>query len=79
MSTECKSIPDKMFFIDKVFDPFSSIVDFGCANGELIKALQALFDEYRYVGYKKTISCLRMYLLRNCKKKQELMAPYPIT
>ena len=26
-----KSVLDKMFFIDKVFDPFSSIVDFGCA------------------------------------------------
>lgn len=46
-----KSVLDKMFFIDKVFDPFSSIVDFGCANGELIKALQALFNEYRYIGY----------------------------
>lgn len=46
-----KSVLDKMFFIDKVFDPFSGIVDFGCANGELIKALQALFNEYRYIGY----------------------------
>lgn len=46
-----KSVLDKMFFIDKVFDPFSNIVDFGCANGELIKAIQALFGEYRYVGY----------------------------
>lgn len=46
-----KSVLDKMFFIDKVFDPFSNIVDFGCANGELIKALQSLFGEYRYIGY----------------------------
>lgn len=46
-----KSVLDKMFFMDKVFEPFSNIVDFGCANGELIKALQALFGEYRYVGY----------------------------
>lgn len=46
-----KSVLDKMFFIDKVFDPFSNIVDFGCANGELIRALQALFGEYRYIGY----------------------------
>lgn len=46
-----KSVLDKMFFVDKVFDPFSNIVDFGCANGELIKALQLLFDEYRYIGY----------------------------
>ena len=40
-----------MFFIDKVFEPFSTIVDFGCANGELIRALSSLFPEYRYVGY----------------------------
>lgn len=46
-----KSVLDKMFFIDKVFDPFSNIIDFGCANGELIKALHLLFNEYRYIGY----------------------------
>ncbi len=46
-----KSILDKMFFIDKVFEPFTHILDFGCANGELIKALQAMCDEYTYVGY----------------------------
>lgn len=46
-----KSVLDKMFFVDKVFDSFSNIIDFGCANGELIKALQSLFNEYRYIGY----------------------------
>ena len=42
---------DKMFFIDKIFEPIDTIVDFGCANGELIKMLQYYFDEYSYVGY----------------------------
>lgn len=46
-----RSILDKMFFIDKVFEPFEYIVDFGCANGELIKALSAMCSEYRYIGY----------------------------
>lgn len=46
-----KSVLDKMFFIDKVFEPFGTILDFGCANGELIKALQAFFGEYTYIGY----------------------------
>lgn len=46
-----KSILDKLFFIDKVFEPFSNILDFGCANGELIKAVNALFGEYRFIGY----------------------------
>jgi len=31
-----KSALDKMFFMDKVFEPFDAIVDFGCANGKLI-------------------------------------------
>ena len=35
-----KSMIDKMFFIDKIFEPVETIVEFGCANGELIKMLQ---------------------------------------
>ncbi len=47
-----KSVLDKLFFLDKVFEPFDNIVDFGCANGDLFKAIYALFgDEYRYYGY----------------------------
>ena len=46
-----KSMIDKMFFIDKIFEPIETIVDFGCANGVLIKMLQYYFDEYSYVGY----------------------------
>lgn len=54
-----KSVLDKMFFIDKVFEPFANIVDFGCANGELIKALHSLFGEYRYIGYDISDDMLR--------------------
>lgn len=46
-----KSVLDKMFFMDKVFEPFTNIVDFGCADGELMKVLHMLFGEYRYIGY----------------------------
>ena len=46
-----KSLMDKLFFIDKLYEPVEYIVDFGCANGVLIRALQALFPEYRYIGY----------------------------
>lgn len=31
-----KSLLDKMFFMDKLFDPVENILDFGCANGVLI-------------------------------------------
>ena len=46
-----RSILDKMFFIDKVFEPFEYILDFGCANGELIKAMLPMFPDYKYMGY----------------------------
>lgn len=46
-----RSILDKMFFIDKVFEPFKYILDFGCANGELIKAMKPMFPDYEYIGY----------------------------
>lgn len=46
-----RSILDKMFFIDKVFEPFEYVLDFGCANGELIKALRGMCPEYKYAGY----------------------------
>lgn len=46
-----RSILDKMFFIDKVFEPFEYILDFGCANGELIKAMTPMFPDYKYIGY----------------------------
>lgn len=46
-----KSFLDKMFFIDKIFEPIDSIVDFGCANGVLIRAMNFLFPEYKYTGY----------------------------
>ena len=50
-----RSILDKMFFMDKVFEPFRYILDFGCANGELIKAMKQMFPDYDYTGY--DISC----------------------
>ena len=45
-----KSIIDKMFFIDKIDANF--IVDFGCADGALVKSLALLFgDSLIYRGY----------------------------
>lgn len=46
-----KSLLDKMFFMDKFFDPIENILDFGCANGVLIRALSYLFPEHNYIGY----------------------------
>ena len=46
-----KSLMDKLFFVDKIYEPVNSILDFGCANGVLIQTMQRLFPEYNYVGY----------------------------
>jgi SAM-dependent methyltransferase len=46
-----KSMLDKVFFFDKVFEPIESIVDFGCADGSLIKFCKDIFPKYEYVGY----------------------------
>ena len=46
-----RSVMDKMFFIDKVFEPIQNILDFGCANGGTIKSLELFFGDYRYIGY----------------------------
>lgn len=44
-----KSLLDKVFFMDKT--DATIFVDFGCADGELIKFMNALFPEYTYIGY----------------------------
>lgn len=44
-----KSLMDKIYFIDKT--EATVFVDFGCADGELIKFMNALFPEYTYIGY----------------------------
>jgi len=46
-----KSLLDKMFFMDKIFEPFETVLDFGCADGSLLALCKKLFPEYRYVGY----------------------------
>jgi SAM-dependent methyltransferase len=44
-----KSMMDKIFFMDKI--DCDIFVDFGCADGSMIKLLSELFPEYSYVGY----------------------------
>ena len=44
-----KSMIDKIYFMDKVdADVF---IDFGCADGTLIKTLSNLFPQHTYIGY----------------------------
>ena len=38
-----KSLIDKIFFMDKIDDTIKVIVDYGCADGTLIRFLAPLF------------------------------------
>lgn len=46
-----KPMLDKIFFMDKIFEPFSTVVDYGCADGSLIRICKELFPQYNYIGY----------------------------
>jgi ubiquinone/menaquinone biosynthesis C-methylase UbiE len=47
-----KSMYDKMFFVDKIFDDsIDAVIDFGCADGELILHLHTFMPEVRFIGY----------------------------
>ena len=45
-----KSIWDKAFFMDKVIDT-KCVVDFGCADGAMIRFLAPLFSSITFIGY----------------------------
>lgn len=45
-----KSFQDKLFFLDKIKDSVEAVVDFGCADGALIRHLSE-FTNIKLVGY----------------------------
>lgn len=48
-----KSAYDKLGFVDKIFEPISVIIDFGCADGAVTKLMRNFYnpDETRIIGY----------------------------
>lgn len=47
-----KSVYDKMFFVDKIFDAnIDTFIDFGCADAELICHLRVFMPDVRFIGY----------------------------
>ena len=47
-----KSVYDKMFFVDKIFNEnIDTFIDFGCADAELIRHLRVFMPEVRFIGY----------------------------
>ena len=45
-----KSLIDKIFFMDKIDDTIKVIVDYGCADGTLIRFIAPLFPEITFIG-----------------------------
>ena len=51
-----KSFQDKLFFLDKIKDSVEAVVDFGCADGALIRHLSEFeFTNIKLVGYDSNI------------------------
>lgn len=46
-----QSMMDKMFFMDKIGSGVKRILDWGCADGSLIKYMHRMFPEHDYTGY----------------------------
>ena len=48
-----ESLPDKLFFLEYLDDTVDTIVDYGCADGTLLKAIHdsPLKDNYKLIGY----------------------------
>lgn len=42
---------DKLFFIDKLFGDWKSLLDYGCADGFLTKLIAEIFPDKRIFGY----------------------------
>lgn len=46
-----KSLIDKLFFADKIPDDTSVIIDYGCADGTLLRAMRSIFPTAILIGY----------------------------
>ena len=54
-----KSCEDKLFFIDKI-SKVKNIVDFGCADGALIREMNKVMPDVRYIGYDNNSEMIRI-------------------
>ena len=59
-----KSMVDKLFFIEKI-DDVSAIVDFGCADGTMLKFISELRPDIRLVGYDSSDEMIRIAMRNN--------------
>lgn len=50
---------DKLFFIDKLFGSWNSLLDYGCADGFLTKMIAEIFPDKRIRGYDSSEDMIR--------------------
>ena len=58
-SRMAKSCEDKLFFMNKISD-VKNIVDFGCADGTLIREMNKVMPNVRYIGYDNNLEMIRI-------------------
>ena len=46
-----KSAYDKLWFVDKIFEPIDYIVDFGCADGAVTRIIKLFYPDSVVIGY----------------------------
>lgn len=54
-----KSCDDKLFFMNKISD-VKNIVDFGCADGILIREMNKVMPDVKYIGYDNNPEMIRI-------------------
>lgn len=59
-----KSIIDKMFFMDKIDEETTYIVDYGCADGSLIAVLAPMFPAITFIGYDNNEEMLNLAIVK---------------
>jgi hypothetical protein len=64
-----KSLIDKIFFLDKV--DADLFIDFGCADGSMLKLCNLIFPEHEYIGYDKEHT-MQAAFMHNCKGSENI-------
>lgn len=54
-----QSIYDKAFFIDKLYDPVDFIIDYGCADASLLKFINLIYPDCKFIGYDNNYEMLK--------------------
>lgn len=74
------SLIDKIFFMDKIDTNIDTIVDYGCADGSLVRFLSNIFPDITYCGYDNNSDMIQIAESQNrngsgikfCKQLNEL-------